>query len=59
MQELLPLIINDFSDVFPNIIRLIKIIYSISFSSVDCERGVSVQKFKSSQNYIILLAQKP
>jgi hypothetical protein len=48
-QELLPLIINDFSDVFPNIIRLIKIIYSISFSSVDCERGFSVQNLIKSK----------
>jgi hypothetical protein len=35
--------------MFPNIIRLIKIIYSISFSSVDCERGFSVQNLIKSK----------
>ena len=35
--------------MFPNIIRLIKIIYSISFSSVDCENGFSVQNLIKSK----------
>ena len=43
MQLILPLFINDYSDIFPNLIELIKIVYSIPFSSVDCERGFSCQ----------------
>ena len=35
--------------ILPLIIRLIKIIYSISFSSVDCERGFSVQNLIKSK----------
>ena len=35
--------IQDYIDVFPNIIKLIQIVYCIPFSSVECERGFSRQ----------------
>ncbi|CAG8832306.1 6319_t:CDS:2, partial [Cetraspora pellucida] len=38
-QELLPLLIRDYSDLCPNIIKLVHISNSIPFSSVDCEQG--------------------
>ncbi|CAG8848525.1 28978_t:CDS:2, partial [Racocetra persica] len=38
-QELLPVLIRNYSDIFPNIIKLVHIINSIPFSSVNCERG--------------------
>ncbi len=40
---ILPLLIQDYNDTFPNIIKLIQLIYCIPFSSVDCERGFSRQ----------------
>ncbi|CAG8491498.1 13215_t:CDS:2 [Dentiscutata heterogama] len=39
LQELLPFLVRDYSDIFPNIIKLAHITNSIPFSSVDCERG--------------------
>lgn len=43
MEVILPLLIQDYNDVFPNIIKLIQIVYCIPFSSVECERGFSKQ----------------
>ena len=40
---ILPLLIQDYNDTFPNIIKLIQLIYCISFSSIECERGFSRQ----------------
>jgi Domain of unknown function (DUF4371)/hAT family C-terminal dimerisation region len=40
---ILPLLIQDYNDTFPNIIKLIQLIYCIPFSSVECERGFSRQ----------------
>ena len=40
---ILPLLIQDYNNIFPNIIKLIQIIYCIPFSSVECERGFSRQ----------------
>ncbi|CAG8695888.1 4807_t:CDS:2, partial [Dentiscutata heterogama] len=42
-QELLSILIWDYSDIFPNITKLVHITNSIPFSSVDCERGFSKQ----------------
>ncbi|PKY52813.1 hypothetical protein RhiirA4_470676 [Rhizophagus irregularis] len=42
-KVILPLLIQDYNDVFPNIIKLIQIAYCIPFSSVECERGFSRQ----------------
>ena len=43
MEVILSLLIQDYNDVFPNIIKLIQIVYCIPFSSVECERGFSRQ----------------
>ena len=43
IEVILPLLIQDYIDVFPNIIKLIQIVYCIPFSSVECERGFSRQ----------------
>ncbi|CAB4390622.1 unnamed protein product [Rhizophagus irregularis] len=43
IEVILPLLIEDYIDVFPNIIKLIQIAYCIPFSSVECERGFSRQ----------------
>ena len=43
MEVILPLLVQDYSDVFPNIIKLIQIVYCIPFLSVKCERGFSRQ----------------
>ncbi|CAG8549025.1 2502_t:CDS:2 [Cetraspora pellucida] len=42
-QELLPFLVRDYSDIFPNMIKLAHITNSIPFSSVDCKRGFSKQ----------------
>ncbi|CAG8748327.1 3068_t:CDS:1, partial [Racocetra persica] len=42
-QELLSVLIRNYSDIFSNIIKLVHITNSIPFSSVDCERGFSKQ----------------
>jgi len=44
IEAILPILIKEYSDVFPNIIRLIKIAYTVPFSSVPCEREFSKQK---------------
>ncbi|GBC17872.2 hypothetical protein RIR_jg26632.t1 [Rhizophagus irregularis DAOM 181602=DAOM 197198] len=36
---ILPLLIQDYNDTFPNIIKLIQLVYCIPFSSVECECG--------------------
>ncbi|PKB99368.1 hypothetical protein RhiirA5_403644 [Rhizophagus irregularis] len=43
IEKLLPRLFEFYYDTFPNIIKLLGIIYSIPFSSVDCERGFSKQ----------------
>ena len=43
IDNLLPLLFQYHSDIYPNILILISIFYSIPFSSVDCERGFSKQ----------------
>ena len=43
VDDLLPLLFQYHSDMYPNILILISIFYSIPFSSVDCERGFSRQ----------------
>jgi len=43
MEVILPLLIQDYNDVFPNIIKLIQIVYCISFSNVKCECDFSRQ----------------
>ncbi|GES83200.1 zinc finger protein 862-like [Rhizophagus clarus] len=43
IDDLLPLLFQYHSDMYPNILVLISIFYSIPFSSVDCERGFSRQ----------------
>ncbi|CAB4478683.1 unnamed protein product [Rhizophagus irregularis] len=40
---ILPLLIQDYNDTFPNIIKLIQLVYCIPFSSVECECGFSRQ----------------
>ena len=47
---ILPLLIQDYNDVFPNIIKLIQLIYCIPFSSVECERGFSRQNQIKTKN---------
>jgi hypothetical protein len=37
------LLIQDYNDVFPNIIKLIQIVYCIPFSSIECKHGFSRQ----------------
>ncbi|CAG8825931.1 7633_t:CDS:1, partial [Gigaspora rosea] len=39
MNNLLPIIFDQHQEFYPNIIKLLEIIYSIPFSSVECERG--------------------
>ena len=46
----LPLLIQDYNDVFPNIIKLIQLVYCIPFSSVECERGFSRQNQIKTKN---------
>jgi len=43
IDNLLLLLFQYHSDMYPNILTLISIFYSIPFSSVDCERGFSKQ----------------
>ena len=43
IDDLLPLLFQYHSDMYPNILILIDIFYSIPFSSVGCERGFSKQ----------------
>jgi len=43
IELLIPRLFEFYYDTFPNIIKLLGIIYSIPFSSVDCERGFSKQ----------------
>ncbi|CAJ0871218.1 10681_t:CDS:10 [Entrophospora sp. SA101] len=50
IETILPILIKEYLDVFPNIIRLIKIAYTIPFSSVPCERGFSKQNLIKTKN---------
>ena len=43
IELLIPKLFEFYYDSFPNIITLLGIIYSIPFSSVECERGFSKQ----------------
>ncbi|CAI2185107.1 20591_t:CDS:2 [Funneliformis geosporum] len=43
IETILPLLIQDYNDVFSNLIKLIQIVYCIFFSSIECERGFSKQ----------------
>ena len=47
---ILPLLIQDYNDVFLNIIKLIQLIYCIPFSSVECERSFSRQNQIKTKN---------
>jgi len=47
---ILPLLIQDYNDIFLNIIKLIQLIYCISFSSVECECGFSRQNQIKTKN---------
>ena len=43
LELLLPKLFENYFESFPNILKLLSIIYSIPFSSVECERGFSKQ----------------
>ncbi|KAF0469869.1 zinc finger protein [Gigaspora margarita] len=43
VNNLLPIIFDQHQEFYPNIIKLLEIIYSIPFSSIECERGFSKQ----------------
>ncbi|CAG8762580.1 19790_t:CDS:2 [Gigaspora margarita] len=43
IDNLLSIIFDQYQEFYPNIIKLLEIIYSIPFSSVECERGFSKQ----------------
>ncbi len=43
LELLLPKLFENYFETFPNILKLLSIIYSIPFSSVECERGFSKQ----------------
>jgi len=43
IDDLFPLLYDNYLDSYPNILKLMEIVYSIPFSSVDCERGFSKQ----------------
>ena len=43
IEEFFPHLFENYSTTYPNIMKLIEIIYSIPFSSVECERGFSKQ----------------
>ncbi|RIA80068.1 hypothetical protein C1645_793301, partial [Glomus cerebriforme] len=43
IDDLLPLLFQYHSDIYPNILLLMNIFYSILFSSVDCKMGFSKQ----------------
>ena len=43
LELLLPKLFENYFENFPNILKLLSIIYSIPFSSVECERGFSKQ----------------
>jgi hypothetical protein len=54
IEVIFPLLIQDYDNVFPNIIKLIKIVYCIPFSSVECERGFSKQnKIKTKDRNLL------
>jgi len=51
---ILPLLIQDYDDVFPNIIKLIKIVYCIPFSNVECKHEFSKQnKIKTKDRNLL------
>jgi len=54
MDTILPLLIQDYNYIFPNIIKLIQLIYCIPFSSVECERGFSKQNQIKTKNRNLL-----
>jgi len=54
IDVVLPLLIQDYNDIFPNIIKLIQLIYCIPFSSVECERGFSRQNQIKTKNRNLL-----
>ncbi len=43
IKVILPLLIQDYNDIFPNIIKLIQIVYCIPFLSVECKYNFSKQ----------------
>jgi hypothetical protein len=54
IEVLLPLLIQNYNDIFPNIIKLIQIVYCILFSSVECERSFSRQnKIKTKDRNLL------
>ena len=54
IEIILPLLIQDYSDIFSNIIKLIQIIYCIPFSSVEYEHGFSRQnKIKTKDRNLL------
>ncbi len=54
IEIILPLLIQDYSDIFLNIIKLIQIIYCIPFSSVKCEHSFSKQnKIKTKDRNLL------
>ncbi len=54
IEIILPLLIQDYSDIFSNIIKLIQIIYCIPFSSVECKRSFSRQnKIKTKDRNLL------
>ena len=48
IEEFFPHLFENYSTAYPNIIKLIEIIYSISFSSAECKRGFSKQNIIKS-----------
>ena len=54
IEVLLPLLIQNYNDIFSNIIKLIQIVYCILFSSVECERSFSRQnKIKTKDRNLL------
>ncbi|PKY55395.1 hypothetical protein RhiirA4_474808 [Rhizophagus irregularis] len=61
IDVIFPLLIQDYNDTFPNIIKLIQLVYCIPFSSVECERGFrgpESSKFNYNREYTIWSNQK-
>ena len=45
IELLIPRLFEFYYDMFPNIIKLLGIVFSIPFSTVECERGFSKQHY--------------
>ncbi|GET55864.1 zinc finger protein 862-like [Rhizophagus irregularis DAOM 181602=DAOM 197198] len=54
IDTILSLLIQDYNDIFPNIIKLVQLIYCILFSSVEYECGFSRQNQIKTKNRNLL-----